>query len=146
MDHVEQFFEEFDLGKEIDVAYDQFMAFFSAVGWSEPWIIALCVFHILYFLTILAWRNNASMLTSLFIVTGILTFSAEYLNDYGSRNWRLFAKFNYFDSNGLFLSVMYSTPLLLNQFLIVVLTLRMCAQLLVQVKKAEHAREKRKKK
>ena len=39
-------------------------------------------------------------------------YCAEYINDFAGRHWEDFAGQNYFDKNGVFVSVMFSAPLL----------------------------------
>ena len=49
-----------------------------------------------------------------------LCFGSEKINELGAKNWRVFAMEQYFDSNGLFISVVFSTPIILNCTIIVV--------------------------
>lgn len=45
---------------------------------------------------------------------------AESINSFLGKNWKSFSSQNYFDPNGLFISVLWSGPLLLITILIVV--------------------------
>lgn len=46
--------------------------------------------------------------------------SAEYINTYLGRHWQEFARQNYFDEHGVFMGVMWSGPLLLLGFAMLV--------------------------
>lgn len=46
-------------------------------------------------------------------------FSAN-INELAARNWQLFSRQQYFDSDGFFISVVFSMPILLNCMLILV--------------------------
>ncbi len=63
--------------------------------------------------------------------------SASYLNELGGQHWRRFASQNYFDSHGLFVSLVFSCPLLLLCLLIVVNSIFQSGSLLVQLKRKE---------
>lgn len=53
--------------------------------------------------------------------SGASIYWAESLNRFLAKNIELFsAKHQYFDANGLFISVVYSTPLLLNLLVLLV--------------------------
>lgn len=45
---------------------------------------------------------------------------ASFINSYGNAHWKLFAGQNYFDEMGVFMSIMFSTPLLLVCLVIVI--------------------------
>ncbi|KAL0369202.1 UNVERIFIED_CONTAM: Transmembrane protein 18, partial [Sesamum calycinum] len=64
-------------------------------------------------------------------------YLAERLNNYLAGNWKSFAGQNYFDRNGLFLSVLWSGPLLVIAIIILVNTLFSLCHLIVRWKKAE---------
>ncbi|EMS66608.1 hypothetical protein TRIUR3_06373 [Triticum urartu] len=79
-------------------------------------------------------------------VSGV--FLAEKLNTFLGQNWKSFSSQNYFDPQGLFISVMWSGPLLLITILILVNTLVTLCMLMVRWKRAElkhRAREARSK-
>ncbi|KAJ0086935.1 hypothetical protein Patl1_07862 [Pistacia atlantica] len=69
------------------------------------------------------------------VVAGV--YFAEYLNRILDKNWRSFATQNYFDPHGLFLSVLWSGPLLVIAIIILVNTLFSLCYLIVRWKKAE---------
>lgn len=50
----------------------------------------------------------------------LLVYFSESINELASENWRVFSRQQYFDSNGLFISVVFSIPILLNCMLMVV--------------------------
>ena len=52
-------------------------------------------------------------LLTLFARAVALVRSAEYINRYAARHWREFALQDYFDPRGVFISLMFSTPLLI---------------------------------
>jgi Transmembrane protein 18 len=51
---------------------------------------------------------------------------AERINSFLGKNWKSFSSQNYFDPNGLFISVLWSGPLILITILIVVCSHLFC--------------------
>uniref|UniRef100_A0A3P8S722 Transmembrane protein 18 n=1 Tax=Amphiprion percula TaxID=161767 RepID=A0A3P8S722_AMPPE len=93
--------------------------FLMSVQWSEPWLIGLLVFHVVcLFLTVLTCRFYRAQICHFLLIVG-LVYSAEYLNELAAMNWRSFSDFQYFDSKGMFISLVFSIPLLLNAVIIV---------------------------
>ncbi|XP_031726292.1 transmembrane protein 18 [Anarrhichthys ocellatus] len=93
--------------------------FLMSVQWSEPWLIGLLVFHVVcLFLTVVTCRYYRAQICHFLLMVG-LVYSAEYLNELAAMNWRSFSNFQYFDSKGMFISLVYSIPLLLNTVIIV---------------------------
>ncbi|TNN68619.1 Transmembrane protein 18 [Liparis tanakae] len=93
--------------------------FLMSVQWSESWLIGLLVFHVVcVFLTVVTCRYYRAQICHFLLMVG-LVYSAEYLNELAAMNWRSFSNFQYFDSKGMFISLVYSIPLLLNTVIIV---------------------------
>ncbi|XP_076325939.1 transmembrane protein 18-like [Tachypleus tridentatus] len=84
------------------------------VDWTEPWIIMLLVFHGFVTILAVATRNYGNIQAALFCILLLMVYFSEVLNEWAARNWRLFARGQYFDSRGTFFSIMIAAPLLLN--------------------------------
>ncbi|NP_001290666.1 transmembrane protein 18 [Esox lucius] len=95
--------------------------FLMSIQWSESWLIGLLVFHAVCLLTTLLTSRFYRVQICQFLVMVCMVYSAEYLNEVAAKNWRVFSRFQYFDSNGMFISLVYSVPLLLNTIIIVAL-------------------------
>lgn len=50
----------------------------------------------------------------------IMVYFSENINEIASNNWKKFSRQQYFDSKGLFISIVFSVPILLNCMLMVV--------------------------
>ncbi|XP_039139976.1 transmembrane protein 18-like [Dioscorea cayenensis subsp. rotundata] len=118
-------------------AIDNFIGFFHAVDWKEPWLMCLFVFQFALLLTAILTRRNDKAQFSLSILAFCGIYFAERLNNFLRENWRSFSKQNYFDPHGLFLSVFWSGPLLLISMLVVINTLYTLCRLIVKWKRAE---------
>ncbi|CAN8303502.1 unnamed protein product [Cochlearia groenlandica] len=118
-------------------AYDNFIGFFHAIDWKEPWIIGLMSFHGMLLVTTLLSRNhlNFHMLLFLFSLGGV--YFAETINRVLMKNWKSFSTQNYFDPHGVFFSVLWSGPLLVIAMIILINTLFSLCYLIVKWKRAE---------
>ncbi|KAF1376632.1 hypothetical protein PFLUV_G00213490 [Perca fluviatilis] len=123
--------------------------FLLSVQWSEPWLIGLLVFHVVcLFLTVVTCRYYRAQICHFLLMVG-LVYSAEYLNELAAMNWRSFSNFQYFDSTGMFISLVYSIPLLLNTIIIVMVWVHRTFSTMTELKtlqlKRKARREKREK-
>ncbi|MBN3296066.1 TMM18 protein, partial [Amia calva] len=90
------------------------------VQWSEAWLVGLLLFHVACFvITIVTFRFYRLQIFHFLMMVGMV-YSAEYINEMAAMNWRLYSKYQYFDSRGMFISLVFSAPLLLNTIIIVV--------------------------
>jgi TRAP-type uncharacterized transport system fused permease subunit len=115
-------------------------AFRQAITWSEPFILALAAFQLVMFVLCLWASRRDAGLTSrivLMVTIAVLVKSAEYLNQTAGEHWESFATQNYFDDRGVFVAIMFCSPLLLDSFIMLVMFLREAGQLLIHVKRAE---------
>lgn len=67
----------------------------------------------------------------------IVVYNAERLNSFAAAHWKSFARQAYFQPEGLFTSVLLSTPLLLTMFVVLINYLLELGQLLVEMKSKE---------
>ncbi|KAD5803151.1 hypothetical protein R6Q59_024593 [Mikania micrantha] len=132
---VEKFSSELRIGMQ--PAMDNFIGFFHAIDWKEPWLVGLMVFHLVVLIIIITSRKNINFQMYLFLLSLAGVYLAERLNTVLSNNWKSFAGQNYFDRHGVFLSVLWSGPLLVFATIILVNTLFSLCHLIVKWKRAE---------
>jgi len=124
-------------------------AFKSAITWGEPFIIGLLCFHFVAFILaiMLSRSNNFGARISFLLFLGVVVRSAERLNEYGRENWESFATQDYFDKNGIFVTIMLSAPLLSICFFMMISYVREATRLMVEVKtfKLKEQNKRRKK-
>ncbi|KAK7315471.1 hypothetical protein VNO77_34020 [Canavalia gladiata] len=118
-------------------AYDNFMGFFHAIDWKEPWLMGLLAFHVVLLLVAIISRKNTNFQMFLFLLTLVGVYLAESLNRISGKNWKSFSGQNYFDPSGLFMSVLWSGPLLVIAMIILINTLFSLCYLIVRWKRAE---------
>ena len=112
--------------------------FLASIDWSEPWFTGLGMFHVLCALLTILSRNTGVFQAIYFGVIMVLVLLAEQINTWAAANWKLFAKQQYFDSSGLFISIVFSVPLLINCLVIVVCWLFDVGILITRVKQMKY--------
>ncbi|KAF3675125.1 putative psbP domain-containing protein 5, chloroplastic-like [Capsicum annuum] len=114
MDQMADLVEKFsaEMRSTLRPAYDNFIGFFHAIDWTEPWLIGLLSFHAMFLLVSIVSRKNINFQMFLFLFALGGVYGAERLNRILAANWKSFARQNYFDSHGIFLSTLWSGPLL----------------------------------
>ncbi|XP_008783402.1 transmembrane protein 18 [Phoenix dactylifera] len=139
VDLVSELFEKLsgELRSGFRPAVDNFVGFFHAIDWKEPWLICLLLFHLSLLLTTIISRKNVNFQLCLSILAFTGVYLAERINNFMGKHWKSFASQNYFDPHGLFISVLWSGPLLFVTIVIVVNTLFTLCHLIVKWKKAE---------
>lgn len=113
------------------------LAFVHAVDWTEPWLIGLMAFHLVLLVVAIATRKQGNTQAVLFFGTLVSVYFAERLNSFLLRHWRSFATQPYFDSHGVFISTVWSGPLLLISTVILLNSMVMMTQMMIKWKRAE---------
>lgn len=90
-------------------------------------------------------RGLAPRLTTMVIIAAIVK-SSEYINSWAAQNWTNFCTQNYFDTSGVFMTVMVCAPLLVDSLIMLSFFLREASQLLIQVKTIQMKRQYRERK
>ncbi|XP_003746496.1 transmembrane protein 18 [Galendromus occidentalis] len=115
----------------------------SKVDFREPWIIGLVAFHctMLFLSVTTRSRNNVQMI--LFSIMLALVYFSATVNEWAALNWNKFSKYQYFDSNGFFISTVFSVPLLLNCLFMIGQWLYQARDLMVDLRKVQLKKRRR---
>ncbi|KAL7295976.1 hypothetical protein TKK_0010534 [Trichogramma kaykai] len=116
---------------------DGLWPFLQSIEWRDPWLMLLVVFHIGITMTALLTRNYANFQILLFLVLLLLVYFSESLNEIAASNWMVFSRQQYFDSKGLFISIVFSVPLLMICMIMVASWLYQSGQLMTSLKRAQ---------
>ncbi|XP_022201540.2 transmembrane protein 18 isoform X1 [Nilaparvata lugens] len=126
---------EFEM--ETEVPDFSFWIFLASIDWRDPWLIGLIGFHIIITLMAILTRNHGNFQVVLFLTLLLLVYFSENINELAANNWRIFSKQQYFDSKGLFISIVFSVPILLNCMIMIASWLWQSSQLMAQLKRAQ---------
>ncbi|KZC14225.1 Transmembrane protein 18, partial [Dufourea novaeangliae] len=107
------------------------------IEWRDPWLALLLTFHVAVTMTALMTRNHANFQIMLFLALLLLVYFSESINEMAASNWMLFSRQQYFDSNGLFISVVFSVPILMNCMIMIASWLYQSSQLMTSLKRAQ---------
>ncbi|KAM8846424.1 transmembrane protein 18 [Synchiropus picturatus] len=117
--------------------------FLLSVQWSEPWLLGLLAFHaVCLSLTVVTCRFYRAQICH-FLLMVALVYCAEYLNELAAMNWSSFSNFQYFDSKGMFISLVFSVPLLLNAVVIVAVWVHRTFSTMTELKTLHLKRKRR---
>ncbi|XP_018802153.1 PREDICTED: transmembrane protein 18 [Bactrocera latifrons] len=114
-----------------------YWSFLASIDWNDPWLIALVAVHVLTTVTTLMTRNNTNFQIFLFLILLSAAYCSEGINEFAAAKWKSFSKQQYFDSNGLFISTVFSIPILLNCMLIIGAWMYNSLQIMVTLKRAQ---------
>eukprot|EP00088_Acartia_fossae_P027035 TRINITY_DN27821_c1_g1_i1.p1 TRINITY_DN27821_c1_g1~~TRINITY_DN27821_c1_g1_i1.p1 ORF type:complete len:143 (+),score=7.66 TRINITY_DN27821_c1_g1_i1:49-477(+) len=116
---------------------DSIYKFLASVDWSERWLQYIIVFHVTLCILIILTRKFLKTQIVVFTVLLCSVLSAEKLNELLAQNYAVFARQQYFDSNGMFISLIWSMPVLINAIIILINWFLYSGNLLVKVKQKE---------
>ena len=104
---------------------------------NEPWLIFVIAFHVISLVIATLYRKNSSYIFLHLVTLLCLCYASELLNGFLAKHYKTFTKYQYFDSNGVFLICIWSAPLIVEAFLCLVYLLVDASNLLVAVKRHE---------
>ncbi|KAJ1922877.1 Transmembrane protein 18 [Tieghemiomyces parasiticus] len=126
------------LGNQYAVFRTDARAFYDAVHWDQPWLQALLALHVLLWVLALGpLRRSETGLSILFAGLCLLILAAPCLNLLGDRYWPHFSSTNYFQTNGHFITLVYSLPLMILLVVVLILLVAQVAQMLIRAKRQE---------
>lgn len=105
--------------------------YLETIEWSDPWFSGLLTFHIMTFLVTFLSRNKQAVQAGHFILLLLMVYFAERLNELAAIHYKTFSRQQYFDSKGLFISLVWSAPLLTNCLIIVMMWVLYSSQLMI---------------
>jgi len=119
--------------KEIDGLWK----YFASLDWREHWIQGLAAFHLVTSAVIFLTRGRLTLQAVIFCVLLATISATERANQWLAANYKLYSKQQYFDSQGMFISLAFSAPVLLNCVAVLINWFLKSGDLLVNVKRKE---------
>ena len=98
-------------------------------------------YAVLILCTFITWKR-INLQAGYFCLLCIAIYAAEHLNRICAQNWKLISeKHQYFDSPGLFISIVYSMPILFNLLVLVISWMKTASSDLIAIKRRELLRK-----
>jgi len=116
---------------------DSIYTYLLSIDWSEQWLQGVMGFHLLLLVLIIITRQFIKTQILVFTVLLCSVLSTEKLNELLAQNFAAFSRQQYFDSNGMFISLIWSAPVLVNSIVILINWFVYSGNLLVKVKRKE---------
>lgn len=127
--------------------FDAFMEFLGTINWKEEyWLHAWFAFCILILVLIIVKRKNSTFVTGAFLCTNFSAFLASILNSLGAKYWEKFSTRPYFDKEGAFISLVYTLPLVILSFVLLLILVFNLTAMMVELKRKKLIIEMKKKK
>ena len=117
--------------------------FMHAIDWTEPLLLGILGWHLLMICLAIATRNHTWTHAALFTYLCGQVLLAEQMNSFGRQHWQDLASQDYFDEQGVFISVLMSLPTVILLLAMLINMVRTAGDLLVQAKVAELKAKKR---
>ncbi|KAK9511082.1 hypothetical protein O3M35_005715 [Rhynocoris fuscipes] len=109
----------------------------ESIEWHDPLVIGIIMFHIAVTSMAILTRNHNNFQVVLFLALLLLVYFSESLNEYATNHWKLLSRQQYFDDKGMFISLIFSAPILLNCMVMMASWLWQSSELMVQLKNAQ---------
>ncbi|RNF27539.1 uncharacterized protein Tco025E_00189 [Trypanosoma conorhini] len=137
-------------GGVLRLIYQPVSEFVAAVNWSEPFFAYLALFHlaVIVLVLMLTWRASAERIFVVDVLVLLLGWCSSHLNEFGrSHASEIFLEkgVNYFDREGLFISVVYWCPLFLLALLLQGRLLLQMLKLMIATKRKQLRKEMKEK-
>ena len=109
-----------DFFAQLPLAVGAFREYVGQINWTEPFVMALVVFHVSMLALLVASRSRVAVQNAVFALSVLIVYNAERLNGFLRSNWHMLTRENYFDEGGAFVSLVVSLPLLINMLVVVI--------------------------
>uniref|UniRef100_A0A336KPA6 CSON012042 protein n=1 Tax=Culicoides sonorensis TaxID=179676 RepID=A0A336KPA6_CULSO len=123
---------------------NDFNSYLRSIDYTDPLLIGLLLFHIGTLATILFTRKFTNFQIFIFLTLLSLVYFSESINEIASQRWASLSRQQYFDSSGMFMSITFSMPMLLNCMLLIGLWLYESTQTMTRIKRVQVARQQAK--
>lgn len=112
--------EEFVLPEQLsDLTVDP-KELLARVPWSNPFVIGLCCFHLIFFIVSFCVRHRRTMRSIMTILALVLAGGSIYISKYVETHLSMFGlPDNFFDETGVIVVVLFAVPPLMSSILII---------------------------